>query len=491
MALAGQLGRLAGQSAVYGLGSLAARVASVLLLPLYTRYLTPTDYGQVELVLALVLAVSVITKLGLINAFFRFFFDNDDLQRRREVFATVMWGLGGLATVASLLLILLAGPIAHLLFGNGVDHGASLVRIGALGVWISVLYELLTALFRVQQRPVAYSIATMVNLLATVGCTVVLVVYLDAGAEGLLLGNFLGTTVVFLYLAWSERAWLSRAFERKLLRPMLDFGLPMVPAGAALWGVNLIDRPILSSMEGAAALGIYAISYKIVQAVMLLVQAFQLSWPAFAHSIRDDDEARRTYAWVLTLYAGGMSWAVVALGLVAPWLVRLLTEPAFYDADEAVVPLAAGAACYGAYFVVGIGAARVKKTRMNWLIVLIAVGVEVAACYLLIPPFGIAGAGWASALAYATMILLKAIYAQRHFHVPYPWLRMARPVLVGAALLALGLSVTSEYGAGALLFRIALIAAFPLLVLATGFLSRSELRLVLSRTSGLRRPRPA
>ena len=103
MALAGQLGRLAGQSAVYGLGSLAARVASVLLLPLYTRYLTPTDYGQVELVLALVLAVSVITKLGLINAFFRFFFDNDDLQRRREVFATVMWGLGGLATVASLL----------------------------------------------------------------------------------------------------------------------------------------------------------------------------------------------------------------------------------------------------------------------------------------------------------------------------------------------------------------------------------------------------
>ena len=93
MALAGQLGRLAGQSAVYGLGSLAARVASVLLLPLYTRYLTPTDYGRVELVLALVLAVSVITKLGLINAFFRFFFDDDDLQRRREVFGTVMWGL--------------------------------------------------------------------------------------------------------------------------------------------------------------------------------------------------------------------------------------------------------------------------------------------------------------------------------------------------------------------------------------------------------------
>ena len=140
---------------------------------------------------------------------------------------------------------------------------------------------------------------------------------------------------------------------------------------------------------------------------------------------------------------------------------------------------------------VGIGAARVKKTRMNWLIVLIAVGVEVAACYLLIPPFGIAGAGWASALAYLTMIVLKAIYAQRHFHVPYPWLRMARPVALAAAVLALGLSVTTEYGAAALLFRIALIAVFPLLVLATGFLSRGELRLVLSRAPLPRRPRPA
>ena len=99
---------------------------------------------------------------------------------------------------------------------------------------------------------------------------------------------------------------------------------------------------------------------------------------------------------------------------------------------------------------VGIGAARVKKTRLNWLIVLVAVGVEVVACLLLIPPFGIAGAGWASALAYATMIVLKAIYAQRHFHVPYPWLRMARPMVAAAALLALGLSLTADDGATAL-----------------------------------------
>ena len=207
MALAGQLGRLAGQSAVYGLGSLAARVASVLLLPLYTRYLTPADYGRVELVLALVLAVSVMAKLGLVNAFFRFFFDDDDLQRRREVFGTVMWGLGGdrhgrVAAAWSRL----AGPIADLLFDSRRRRRARRSSASAPSAsGSSVLYELLTALFRVQQRPVAYSIATLVNLFATVGCTVVLVVWLDAGAEGLLLGNFLGT-VRRLRVARVERA---------------------------------------------------------------------------------------------------------------------------------------------------------------------------------------------------------------------------------------------------------------------------------------------
>ena len=90
------------------------------------------------------------------------------------------------------------------------------------------------------------------------------------------------------------------------------------------------------------------------------------------------------------------------------------------------------------------------------------------------------------------MIVLKAVYAQRHFHVPYPWLRMARPVARGGrAARARASPSRPTYGAGPLLFRIALIAAFPLLVLATGFLSRSELRLILSRTAGLRRPRPA
>jgi O-antigen/teichoic acid export membrane protein len=267
-----------------------------------------------------------------------------------------------------------------------------------------------------------------------------------------------------------------------------------VPAGAALWAVNLIDRPILAGLEGAAALGIYAISYKLVQAVMFLVQAFQLSWPAFAHSIRDDAEARRTYAWVLTLYVAGMAWAVVALGLVAPWLVRILTEPAFWDATDAVVPLAAGAACYGAYFVVGIGAARMKKTRLNWAIVLVAVGVEVAACYALIPPFGIVGAGWATALAYGTMLVLKAFYAQHHFPVPYPWLRMARAVAVAALVLLGGLSLTADDGAAALAVRIGLVIAFPALVLATGFLSRSELRIAVAharRRGPARDVRPA
>ena len=153
--------------------------------------------------------------------------------------------------------------------------------------------------------------------------------------------------------------------------------------------------------------------------------------------------------------------------------MRLLTEPAFYAADEAVVPLAAGAACW-AYFVVGIGAAPEQKTRMNWLIVLIAVGVEDRR----LPPAHPALRHRRRRLGLGARLRdddraqgdLRAAPLPRAHH---PVAADGPPgvAVAGRATRAGRSPVTSEYGAEARIFRIALIAAFPLLVLATGFLA--------------------
>ena len=108
--LGAQLRRLGRHSAIYGIGGLVSRVIAVLLLPIYTRYLTPADYGKIETLLALTTVMGLILRAGITSAFFRFYFDVDDDAGRLRVLRTSFWFTMGGGTLGLLLLLALADP---------------------------------------------------------------------------------------------------------------------------------------------------------------------------------------------------------------------------------------------------------------------------------------------------------------------------------------------------------------------------------------------
>ena len=154
--------------------------------------------------------------------------------------------------------------------------------------------------------------------------------------------------------------------------------------------------------------------------MVLLLTAFRMAWPAFAYSIQDDGEAKRTYAFVLTYLVVIASWLALGLGLLAPWLVRLLTQPQFYAGERVVAPLAFGGMAYAAYIVMAIGVGRAKRTQFNWVITGFAAVVNVALNLILIPAYGIMGAAVATVAAYVVMFLGMTWYAQLRLPGPVP-----------------------------------------------------------------------
>jgi len=118
MALGAQLKRLAKHSAIYGLGGLVSRILAVLLLPLYTRYLSPGDYGTVETLIALTTVLGILLRLGITSAFFRFYFDSPDPADRRLVLRTSFWFTMGMATIGLAAGLALSGEISTALFGS-------------------------------------------------------------------------------------------------------------------------------------------------------------------------------------------------------------------------------------------------------------------------------------------------------------------------------------------------------------------------------------
>ncbi|HEX2292307.1 MAG TPA: oligosaccharide flippase family protein [Gaiellaceae bacterium] len=469
MSLGKRLGELARHSAVYGVGSLVSRFIAVLLLPVYTRYLSPADYGLIETLIALSAVLTVLLAAGVKSAFFRFYFDEADEAGKRRVIRTSFWFTMATGTAGLAAGIVLAGPISELLFRTS-EH-ADLVRAAFVGLWAHVNYEQMTSLFRVEQRSVAYLIATLINLGLTVGATLLLVVVLEEGPIGVIVGNFTGTLLVYAGLLAYRREQLGLEWDRPLLREMNRFGMPLVPSALFLWAMNFSDRFFLVRLSGAREVGLYAIGVRLASAIILLLAAFRTAWPAFAYSIEDDREAARTYAYVLTYLVALTSWMALGLGVLAPWLVRLLTTEDFYEADRVVAPLAFAAVLFGAYIVIVIGIGRARRTRSNWIITGTAAVASVAVNLVLIPEFGMIGAAIAGLTAYAILFLGMAWKAQQVFPVPYQWRRVATAIGVAVALTVIGRALEPPLAAA-----IAIVACYPLALLPFGFYLPEELR---------------
>ncbi len=472
--LAQQIKRLVSQSLIYGVGGLISRFLSLLLLPLYTSYLHGRDYGRVETLTALTAVLVVVLRLGISSAFFRYYFDSTDWEHRVRVVRTSFWFTMGSATFGLAAGWIAAQPIADVL---SLGHGqAWLVRAAFVGLWAQMNYEQLTSLFRVEERPVLFSAATIANLLITVGATVILVVGFHQRAMGVVVGNWIGTLSVYLVLLGYRRYQLGLQFDRRLFRAMNRFGLPLVPSQLALWALAFSDRFFIAKFKGQAAVGYYSVGVRIASASLLLLAAFRLAWPAFAYSIEDENEAKRTYGYVLTYLLFVSCWLAVILGLLAPWLVRLLTgRPEFYAGARVVPVLAFSVAALGGYTVVAIGLGRARKTQFNWVVTGAAAVIDVALNLVLVPRFGIIGAAISGAAAYTSMFVFMSLYSVRVYPIPYQWRRVALLAATAVGLVAVGKALHVPL-AGALL----LATAYPLILLPLGFYLPAERRRLLA-----------
>jgi O-antigen/teichoic acid export membrane protein len=239
-----------------------------------------------------------------------------------------------------------------------------------------------------------------------------------------------------------------------------------------LWVINFVDRIFIGQYKGQTEVGVYSVAVRISSAIVFLLFAFRTAWPAFAYSIEDDRDAKRTYPYVLTYLLFICSWISVTLGLLAPWLVRLLApKPEFQRAQEAVAMLAFAATAYAGYTVLAIGIGRARRTQFNWIVTGFGAAINVGLNFALVPPYGMLGAAIATVAAYVALFVGMTVNAQSVWPVPYQWRRVLTLAGAAVALVVVGALVNVP-----LPVAIVLSAAYPLALAPFGFYLPAERR---------------
>jgi O-antigen/teichoic acid export membrane protein len=467
------LKRLASSLAAYQVADVVSKFIAVILLPVYTRYVSPAGYGVVELLANGVILISILVRFGIIESFLRYYFTDDDPERRAALARRSAVFLLITSTAAAVVLAAFAEPLSKLVLGHS---DTTIFLIAVLGLWAFTNLELAYGLLRVEERLRAYATASLINVGMTVVASVVLVVGLGQGPRGLLIGNYGASTIVLVGLWWTMRHRLRgprRAGEDLPL--LLRFGLPTMPAEISVYALSIIDRYYIYHDRSPRLAGLYSIAVKLAGSVAFIVRAFQYAWPPLAYSVSNDAEAARLYGLVTTYYALVSGWVVAGLALLGRWVLRVLTAPSYFGAHGALTWVALGWAMYGLWVVFLVIAGRAKVTARNFPASVAGLAANVVLLIVLVPPLGISGAGIALCGAYVVMLGVIHALTRRAFRVHFEWRRLAQLVLIMGGVAALGELLLPTHGAVGLLTRAAAFLAIPLALYATGFAHAAEL----------------
>lgn len=470
------------ESLVYGLSTVGARLLNFILLPFYTHYLSPSDYGVVAAAFSYIAFLNIVYHYGLDQAYMRHFKD------RERAFPSAC------AALAATTLLLTALLCAFAPFWSEVSGlGAGNHRL----VWYSAAILLLDTVtivpfadLRMRHKALRFAGVRTASIVLNVGLNVLFLRYLGMGLESVFAANIISSALAALLLLPELSAAFGRP-DRETLRGLLAFALPLLPAGLGSMAVQVLDRPIMLHLADTAAVGVYQANYRLGIFMMLVVTMFDQAWRPFFLERAGRPEAPALFARVLTWFVLGGLWLWLALSFFIGDLARLsvagvnLIHPDYWR-GLGIVPIVLGAYLLNGVYVNFLAPVIIaKRTGLILGVTLAGAAASVAGNFALIPALGMRGAAWAAFLSYLVMAALMYYRGRGLYPVPYEFFRLGR-ALAAAGVCALPGLLYPAAGWPGLLFRLALLAAFPLIAWRTGLLYPDEKEAILGRLRALR-----
>jgi O-antigen/teichoic acid export membrane protein len=468
-----QLLRLSRHSIVYGLSAVASQLVAFFLIPLYTRYLTPSDYGSLEIFQTTLSILSIVFVMGLTASLFMSYFTSDDDERRRTVVGTVFIFLTATSLLFLLILMVFAGSVSTLFFGS-VQYTLHF-RVIFLTSFFDVGVVVALSVLRAREQSKRYVVFVLTRFLTAAGLTILFVVGLRRGVLGILEAGLIAALLVYFValrdIVRNSRPRLSVA----QLKAMLSFGLPLVPAGLAAWIMTMADRYFLKFLSTPTELGLYSLGYKFGMVVQgLIVAPFSLAWEPFLWSIAKEKNAKETYSAVLTYFTLVAVAVALVLSVLSRQVLEIMAAPAFYGAYQVIPLIAVSYVLYGGYLILAIGITLEKKTKYLAAIVGVGAIVNMGLNYLLIPRYGMMGAAVATLVAYFLLPIGSYLVSRRYYSVKYEWGRVARIFLAAGLVYAGSLFIATGSPLITGLLKLVSLLGFPLLLFAFRFFKPEE-----------------
>lgn len=432
-----QLTRLGKGTLTYGLGLMLNRIIGFLLLPLFTSYLAPKDYGINSILMMVSFVLAAVFALGLNAGMAPFYYEGNHEERK----CTTIWTTVFLLTISCAVMLGLG-----IVFARQVSMAAfltpeysGLLIFTLIGTALNILSNPFSLRLMYEERARLYMTLTIVSTTLSILLNILFVVGLRMGILGYTISWMLGQGLYLLIFFLATAPAMKFRVDFKLVGPLLKLSAPLIPSFAFMFVLQNGNKYILQVLSGLDVTGIYTIGNSLGLAMYLVVSAFQNAWfPYYMSFIEKQEEARDLFGRVLMYYVYGFGSLSLMFYFFARPVTIIFTNVKFFDAWLVIGLTATAQLLFGVYYILLPGMYFKKEigylVPMQFTAAFFAIGVNV----MLIPPLGLVGAALALMLGVLIVPVLLHIwnYFRREKYLPvrYKWGRVFQFVLVYAAL---------------------------------------------------------
>lgn len=454
------------------------RGISLLMLPIYTRCLTPADYGILELIEMTVDIASILAGIGIISGLAKYYYQFQEKPERDELVSTLFILLIVSYLVVCLIAVQFTTNFSQLIFGT--DKYGGYLNIGLLNIFLhSTICFVPLAVFRTQQRSTVFVAVSVIKLVTQLSLNILLVVYLKKGVFGVLVSNTVALLLVGVGLASYTLHSVGFKFSRQKAFLLLRFGYPFVFVNLAAFLLTFSDRYFLNYFHKSGDVGIYALAYKFG----VLVQTFPMSpmlntWMVQRFEVVRSDGYEKVFNSFLGWLALLSISSALVISILARDVLRIMATPAFWQAYRIVPVIAIAYLLQGSTDYFNFGIYQSSRTRHMAYATVLSALLIVGLSFLLIPEYGMLGAAWATLIAFAFRLAYVYFASQHFFHVTFHFGRILRIALPAVLVYFLSLGLTSVYESAPVFASLALncglVLLYFLLIHISGVLTPSE-----------------
>lgn len=473
-ALASESKLLAKHSSIYAVGGMLNRFVGFFMLPLYTRYLTPTDYGIQEIVGLSTDVVATLITHAISDSVLRFYFEYDDEKDRNEVISTAMISLALVGLVVLLIPALFARPLAGALLDNRDLYVYFWLSFTTL--WFRAINGITFSLLRARQQSIRFTVITLVQLVLVIGLNIYFIVYKGAGVKGILMSAMFGAVAIFFMVSVPTLCQVGLHFSKKKAMELLRYGMPLVPGNIGRVIVNLSDRYFLKAYASIADAGLYSLGYRFgVLPGVLISQPFNQTWFPRRLEIAKREDAHFIFARICTYFLFIVLFAGLGIAALSREVIMILADPRYWGAAAVVPIIVLGNMMFTLTYHLQVGLILEKQSKYLGMIDFSNAGLVLLWNFLLIPRYGMYGAAFATVLAFLYKMIMTWYFANRVHPISFEWGRMAKLFLVAGGMYAGIQFIDIENLYISVAVKTGLVLLFPLVLVALGFFKPDEL----------------